>query len=122
RLRSPVGYWNELALLCAAAFPIALWLARTRRALGALLLYGAVVALLLTYSRFGVALACLCAAAWVVLDDERVESLGVLALSGAAGAGVFGIALALPGITDDGVTRSQRSHDGWIFALVVLGG
>src|SRR5262245_10979754 len=46
RLRAPVGYWNELALLCAVAVPLALWVARARRAAGALLLYGAVVALL----------------------------------------------------------------------------
>ncbi|HEY3612533.1 MAG TPA: O-antigen ligase family protein, partial [Gaiellales bacterium] len=34
----------------------------------------------------------------------------------------FGIALALPGITNDGEPRSTRVHDGWIFALVLLGG
>ena len=31
RLRAPLGYWNELALLCAAGVPVALWLARVRR-------------------------------------------------------------------------------------------
>ena len=49
RLRYPIGYWNELALVCAAAVPVALWLVRTRRVAGVLLLYGVVVALLLTY-------------------------------------------------------------------------
>jgi hypothetical protein len=124
RLRAPVGYWNELALLCDAAVPLALWLAtraRTRVA-GVLLLYVATVALLLTYSRFGVALACLVAAAWTLLDRSRIESLAAVALGGGAGAAAFGIALALPGITHDGEPRAVRAHDGWIFALVVLAG
>src|SRR3954452_24132133 len=127
RLRSPLGYWNELALLCDTGVPLALWVAtRSRqpraRAAGVVLLYGLVLTLLLTYSRFGVALACVVAAAWVFLDRKRVESLAALALGGAAGAAVFGIALALPGITSDGQPRSVRAHDGWIFALVVVAG
>jgi len=125
RLRSPLGYWNELALLCDAGVPLALWVAAhvrlpRARAAGVVLLYALVLTLLLTYSRFGVALACLAAAAWVVLDRRRVESLAALAVGGGAGAAVFGIALALPGITSDGQPRAARVHDGWIFALVVL--
>jgi hypothetical protein len=128
RLRAPVGYWNELALLCDVAVPLALWLAAPRgrnavvRAAGATLLFLATVTLLLTYSRFGVLLACLAAAAWVLLERDRLESLTVLALAGGLGTGAFGIALALPGITNDGEPRSTRVHDGWIFALVLLGG
>jgi O-antigen ligase len=127
RLRSPVAYWNELALLCDVAVPVGLWVAapKTRRAdarvAGALLLFGATVTLLLTYSRFGAVLACAAAAAWILLDRERVESLIALALSGGAGAAVFGVALALPGITKDGQPRSVRAHDGWVFALVLAG-
>lgn len=127
RLRAPVGYWNELALLCDVAVPLALWLAAARgrrapvRAAGALLLFGATVTLLLTYSRIGVVLACLAAAAWVVLDRDRVESLATVALGGGAGAAVFGLALALPGITKDGRPRSVRVHDGWVLALALLG-
>jgi tetratricopeptide (TPR) repeat protein len=127
RLRAPVGYWNELALLCDVAVPLALWLASARgrraslRAAGALLLFGATVALLLTYSRIGVVLACLAAAAWVVLDRDRVESLATVALGGGAGAAVFGLALALPGITKDGRPHSVRVHDGWVLALALAG-
>jgi hypothetical protein len=126
RLRSPLGYWNELALLCAVAVPLALWIAAPPgrrpavRASGVLLLFAATAALLLTYSRVGVVLACLAAAAWVLLDRNRAESLVSIALGGGAGAAVFGIALALPGITSDGQPRSVRAHDGWIFALVLL--
>jgi tetratricopeptide (TPR) repeat protein len=122
RLRAPLSYWNELALICAAGVPLALWLGRRRRAASAVLLYGLVVTVLLTYSRFGVALACLAAAAWVLLGRDRVESLAAAALGGGAGAAAFGIALALPGITKDGQTRSVRAHDGWIFALVLVAG
>jgi O-Antigen ligase len=128
RLRAPVAYWNELALICDVAVPTALWLAAQRgrrplvRAAGALLLFGATVTLLLTYSRVGVVLACVAAAAWVLLERDRVESLATLALAGGAGAGAFGIALALPGITSDGEPRSVRAHDGWVFALVLLAG
>jgi O-antigen ligase/polysaccharide polymerase Wzy-like membrane protein len=122
RLRSPLDYWNELALLAAAGVPLALWLAARRRVEGVVLLYLFVVTVLLTYSRFGVALACLAAAAWIVLTRDRVESLAAAVLGGGAGAAVFGIALALPGITSDGESRATRSHDGWIFALAVIAG
>src|SRR6266516_2901741 len=68
RLRAPLTYWNELALLCDAGVPIALWLAaRARRATGAVLLYGLVLTLLLTYSRFGVALVILAGAGLVLV-------------------------------------------------------
>src|SRR5436190_12569820 len=101
RLRSPVVYWNELALLCDVAVPVALWVAAPRRrpapvrAAGTVLLFAVVVTVLLTYSRIGVALAILAAAAWVVLDQGRAESMVALALGGGAGAAVFGLALAL---------------------------
>ena len=122
RLRSPLDYWNELALVCDAGVPLALWLAARRRLEGVVLLYVLVVALLLTYSRFGVVLACAAGAVWIVGTSHRVESLAAAALGGGAGAGVFGVALALPGITSDGQPRSVRAHDGWVFALVVLAG
>ena len=127
RLRSPVGYWNELALLGAVAVPVALWLTAPPsrslrlRACGVLLLFGAMLTTLLTYSRFGIALAILAAVAWVLLEGDRVESLVAIVLGGGAGAAVFGAALALPGITKDGQARSVRAHDGLIFALVVVG-
>ena len=123
RLRAPLTYWNELALLCDAGVPLALWLAtRVRRAAGTVLLYALVVTLLLTYSRFGVALACLAALAWVLLDRRRLESLAAILVAAGAGGAVFGIALALPGITNDAQPRTVRVHDGWIFLLVTIAG
>ena len=126
RLRAPVAYWNELALLCDATVPLALWVAAPRRrppavrAGGTVLLFAAAVALLLTYSRVGVALAVVAAAAWLALDRERIEGLAALGLAAGAGAAVFGVALELPGVTSDGQPRGVRAQDGWIFALVLL--
>src|SRR4051794_9502933 len=122
RLRAPLDDWNMLALVCAAAVPLALWLGARARVASAVLLYLAAIALLLTYSRFGVALACVTAAAWIVLEHDRVESIVACVLGGGVGAGVFGIALVLPGITSDLQPRATRAHDGWIFLLVLLAG
>src|SRR5579864_4918648 len=97
RLRAPLDYWNELALLAAVAVPVALWLASRRHVLGTVLLYGAGVTVLLTYSRFGVVLASLAAVAWIVLAADRVESLAAVAVAAPAAIAVFGVALALPG-------------------------
>jgi O-Antigen ligase len=126
RLRAPLGYWNELALLGAVGVPVALWLAAPRsrrtaeRAAGVVLLFGAALVTLLTYSRVGIVLAAAAAVAWVVLSSDRVESLGALALAGCLGAAVFAGALALPGITGDGQPRTTRAVDGGIFAAAVL--
>jgi hypothetical protein len=124
RLRAPLDYWNELALLCDVGVPIALWLAVTRRrAEGVVLLYALVVTLLLTYSRVGVVLACAAAVVWILVErSSRLESLAAFGLGGSVGAAAFGIALALPGITKDEQPRSVRVHDGWVFALVLIAG
>lgn len=126
RLRAPIGYWNELALLGDVAVPLALWLAAGRRApalraAGAALLYAVTLGLLLTYSRYGIALAVLVAVLWLVLERDRVAGLAATLLAVGPGIAVFGVALGLPGITDDGQSRAQRVHDGWIFALVAVG-
>ena len=121
-LRAPLGYWNELALLGDVAVPVALWLAAPRDAPAgrACSLYVAVVALLLTYSRFGVALACLAAAAWVVLDGRpRREPRRARARRRRCGGGLRRSRSPCPGSRRTG-SRSVRAHDGWIFALAVL--
>jgi tetratricopeptide (TPR) repeat protein len=128
RLRSPIEYWNELALLGDVAVGLALWLAAPRarrplvRAAGALLLYGAALAVLLTYSRFGIGLAIVVALAWTAFERERVESLVALLVAGAPAVGVFLFALSLPGISKDHQSHAQRVHDGWRFGLVALAG
>src|SRR6266480_6170061 len=75
RLRYPLGYWNELALLAAASVPIGLWLVRRARIGGALLLYVALVVAVLTYSRVGIVLAVVGALVWLAVDERRLESI-----------------------------------------------
>ena len=124
RLRSPVGYWNELALLAAASVPIGLWLARVRetRVFGALLLYGALVVAVLTYSRVGIVLTIAAAAAWLALDRDRLAAVGPLAVAWVAGALVAGAALLLPGVSDNGQSNDVRLQDGLLFGLVLVAG
>src|ERR671937_3187375 len=122
RLRFPLEYWNELALLAAMAVPVGLWLGTRRRVLGALLVYAAFVTVVLTFSRFGVLLAILAAAAWLVLERDSLDSIPPLAAAAPSAAVVTGIALALPGIANDGEPHSTRVRDGLIFgALFVVG-
>jgi len=122
RLRYPLGYWNELALLAAASVPIGLWLARRFRLAGGLLLYTALVVVVLTYSRVGILLSVLVAVVYLVLDERRLETIGVLAVAWIAGAAVAGIGLLLPGIADDTQPHSVRVHDGLLFGLVLFVG
>jgi O-antigen ligase len=122
RLRAPVGIWNQLALLGDYALPLALWLAWRRRILGALLAYAWLVAIVLTYSRGGVLVAVAVVVAWIVLSRRWVEAGATLLASGVPAAGVVAVALALPGVTDDGQTHATRVRDGAVFALVLLAG
>jgi hypothetical protein len=122
RLRYPLGYWNELALLAAASVPIGLWLARRFRLVAGLLLYAALVVVVLTYSRVGIVLAVLAAIVYLALEARRLESIGVLAVAWIAGACVAGAGLLLPGISDDGQPHHVRVHDGLLFGLALLVG
>src|SRR5438874_1389163 len=121
RLRYPLGYWNELALLAAASVPIGLWLLRRARVAGALLLYAAVVVVVLTYSRVGIVLGVLAALAFLGLDERRLETIGPWALAWIVGGAVAGAGLLLPGVSDDGQAHHVRVDDGLLFgaALVV---
>src|SRR5436309_1267281 len=129
RLSSPIGYWNVLALLAVFALPLALWIAapRTRpawlRAAGVVYLYAALVALVLTFSRGGVAVGIVAVALWFAIARPRLESAAVLALALAPTLAVSGWAFSRPGLTKDGQPRSLQVHDGRWFALaLVLGG
>ncbi|HEX6663925.1 MAG TPA: O-antigen ligase family protein [Gaiellaceae bacterium] len=127
RLRYPLGYWNELALLGAASVPLGLWLAgrredRRARLGGTLLLYGALVVVVLTYSRVGVVLSVAAAAAWLALDRERLHAIGPLAVAWVVGAAVAGAGLLLPGVSKDGEAHGTRVQDGLVFGLVLVVG
>ncbi len=126
RLRYPVGYWNELALLAAASVPLGLWAVgprhdRRARLGGTLLLFAALVVTVLTYSRVGIVLTVVAAVVWFWLDRERLAALGPLALAWIVGAVVAGVALLLPGVSSDGQAHHVRVRDGLVFgaALVV---
>jgi hypothetical protein len=119
RLRSPVGLWNQLALLGDFALPLALW---RRRLAGTLLAYAWIVALALTYSRGGIVTALLVVGAFLALTDERLESAATLAAAALPAVVVIGIAFALPGVTSDGQALHVRWRDGLIFGAVLLAG
>jgi O-Antigen ligase len=128
RLRSPVGYWNALALVMVFGLPIALWAAssarhqRVVRAGAVVGVYALLIALVLTYSRGGILSALVAFAGWFALTRKRFESLAALVAGVVPAAFVCGIALLLPGIAQDGQSHSVRVHDGASFALVfVLG-
>jgi tetratricopeptide (TPR) repeat protein len=126
RLRSPVGYWNALALLAAAALPLALWLAAGRaharavRAGGVLLLYAGTVALVLTYSRAGIAVAAVAVCLWLVLCRDTLEAL--LMLGAAAGPAVCVVlwASTQDGLVEDLQPAGARERAGGWFALALV--
>ncbi|MBD0347946.1 MAG: O-antigen ligase family protein [Thermoleophilia bacterium] len=123
RVRGTVGYWNAFALLAASAVPLALWLAGARRRmLGALLVYAAVVALLLTFSRGGLAVALACVALWLVLAPGRLESLLTLLAAAVPALAVSVVAFALPGVSSDEQPRDVRVDDGLVFGAALGAG
>ena len=127
RLRYPIGYWNELALLAAASVPLGLWAAgprhdRRARMGGALLLHAALVVTVLTYSRVGIVLAVVAAVVWLWLDRDRLAALGPLALAWIVGAAVAGVGLLLPGVSSDVQSHHVRVRDGLVFGAVLIVG
>ena len=128
RLSSPVGYWNVLALLAVFALPLALWVSAPRsrpawlRAAGVVYLYAALVALVLTFSRGGVAVGIAAVALWILIGRPRLESAAALAIALVPMLAVCGWAFSKPGLTKDGQPRSLQVHDGrWFGLALVLG-
>jgi len=128
RLRSPVGYWNALALVAVFGLAIALWAStsprhsRLIRAGAVVALYALLVALVLTYSRGGVLAALVALGVCLALSRARFESVTALVSAAAPAAIVLGVGFSLPGIADDGQPHSVRVHDGAWFALAFLFG
>ncbi len=128
RLREPVGYWNALALLADVAIVLGLWLATERahrgvvRVLGALLVYAATLALLLTLSRAGVVVAIGAIALWLLIGQERVQTGLVLAASCGPAIFVGAWAFTRPALTEDDATRSDRVADGTVLGVLTLVG
>ena len=120
RLHEPVGYWNTLGLIAAFGVPLALRL--TSRLIAALLLYGSVVAILLTQSRGGLLLATLAGAGWLVLERSRYEPALRLAISVPPALAVGGFGLSLDGIVEDAQPHSERLSAGLWLGLVFVAG
>ena len=126
RLREPVGYWNALALLAGGSLGLALWLARQRqtviRVAGAVGLYAAIVALLLTQSRAGIVGAVAVLGLWFALSDDRLTDALRALVSIVPGLAVAGWAFTRPALVEDGVLRADRVEDGRLFAVLALAG
>jgi O-antigen ligase len=126
RLRFPVDYWNELALLGVVALVIGLWLAGRRerplraRVAGTLHVYAALVVVVLTFSRFGILLAVLAIAAWLWVERDRLDGVPVLVAAVPGAAVALAVGLALPGIRQDGQPHSTRVRDGLVFGAVLV--
>jgi O-antigen ligase/polysaccharide polymerase Wzy-like membrane protein len=128
RLRNPIGYWNSLALVAATAVPFGLWAAGSRRhhagvrAAGAFLVYLAEIAVVLTYSRAGIAVAAVAALAWLAVDRNRLETLATLVLVTPVAGLVSLWAFSRPALTDDLQPYQSRVDDGaWFGVLLVVG-
>jgi O-antigen ligase len=128
RLRSPVGYWNGLAMLTAIGLPLGLWVASARehdrrlRVAGVVLVYMLGIALTLTYSRGGLLAAVFAVVAYLVLARERVEAIVGLGIAAAAAVPALVFGLTQPGVADDFQDRATRVEGGAWFGLIVVVG
>ncbi|HET9324788.1 MAG TPA: O-antigen ligase family protein [Gaiellaceae bacterium] len=126
RLRAPLDYWNALALVAGMTIPLALWAAVRRehlrlvRVASVVAVYLATVALLLTYSRGGVAVALVAVSAYVALARRRLETVSAL-LVGVAPAVVLSLwAFTRPGLVDAGRPYDERLRAGLEFGAAAL--
>src|SRR6478752_3705506 len=128
RLRNPIGYWNSLALAAATVVPLSLWLASARghvrwvRTAGVLLLYVAELAVVLTFSRAGIAVAALAALGWVWVSRDRLETLAGLAVATPIAGLVALWAFSRPALTDDLQAYADRVDDGAWFGVLICAG
>jgi len=128
RLNEPVDHWNALALLADVAIVLGLWIATTRahrrevRVAGALLVYVATLALMLTLSRAGVVVAVGVLALWLALTNERVQSGLVLVAAAGPGLVVAGWAFTRSGLSEDLAPHADRVSDGRILGVLAIVG
>nr|MBA3366950.1 O-antigen ligase family protein [Actinomycetota bacterium] len=129
RLRLPVEYWNALALLGVTALVLSLWVVSVRRrapalrAVGVVLTYVSMIAVVLTFSRGGIVIAALAIAGWLAVSRRVLETLGALTLAGVPALAVCAWAFAQPALTEEGQVHAARVREGRIFgALLVAGG
>jgi O-antigen ligase len=126
RLRSPIGYWNALAVLADMAVVLGVWLAARReraaalRAAGVVLAYASVVALGLTLSRGGIAVGAVALLAFVVLAGPLLETAAALAAALVPAGALVAWASTRPALVDPGVSHAERVHDGRVFGVLLL--
>jgi tetratricopeptide (TPR) repeat protein len=126
RLRSPVGYWNGLALLAAIGLPLGLWIASQRqhdrrlRSAGVVLVYVLGIAAVLTYSRGGLLAVAFAVVAYLALARERVEGIVAFGIAAAAALPALTWGLTQPGVADDFQSNAVRTADGAWFGLIVF--
>jgi len=126
RLRSPLGYWNALALMCALALPIALTISTDRtRALRVRQVALAIVSLFIvvggmTYSRGGVLALAVGVVTLMVLGRARLRTLLVLGLAALAAVAPLAVAFSSSALTSDGVSLGRRTSAGLILGVVIL--
>ena len=127
RLRDPIGYWNALALAADMALVLGLWLAAgaaraPRRAVGVVLAYAGVVAVLLATSRAGTVAAVVAVCLWLAIAGARVER-ALLALAAAVpGIAVATWAFTQPALVEDAQALPDRVAAGRWFALALVVG
>ena len=128
RLRSPIDYWNGLALVAVFAVALGLWTAgrrehpRAARAAGAVLLFLAIVVLALTTSRGGIAVAVAVVGAWLALARDRLDGVVALALAGVVALPVAAWALGQSALTEPAQPADDREAAGALLGLLLLGG
>lgn len=126
RLRSPLGYWNAVALVMALALPVAVRLAcgthRRRRVRLAALAAGLVLAVVigLTYSRGGLLATGTATVVMTALGGARLRGLVALAGVGLAALPVLLVAYGLPGTSNADATLAMRESDGAVLLVVLL--
>ena len=126
RLQEPIGYWNAVGAVASFALVLSLWLGTRRdgyRPLNALaypIAGVAVITLLLSYSRGGLAAAGVGVAFWLLLSPRRLHSLLILAV-GVLGGGIVAIwAFAKADLSTDKVVFLAREAAGTQFGVLLL--
>lgn len=126
RLRAPLDYWNALALLAGMTFPLALWAAVRRehlqpvRVASVIAVYLATLALLLTYSRGGVAVALVGVTAYILLARRRLETVAALTVGVAPAVALALWAFSRPGLVEAGRPYDERLRNGLEFGVAAL--
>ena len=127
RLRSPLDYWNALALVCALAVPIAMKIAsdatrRVRERLGALMsLYVLVIVMGLTFSRGGLLALGTALIIMTLVGSGRLRALATLGVVLLAATEPLGLAFAKNSLKTTDAPLHDRIASGELLLSSVMG-